>query len=558
MQNRVRHLQKTDPRKWHQQVKVMTNNNKSEVSITIPGVKDSDHVSIANAINDRFVSVSDHLCSLDIAQLEAFLPAPTPPPTLHTWEVYAELQKIKPSKACGPDGISPKLVKEFSYGFSTPLTDLLNCSFSEGVVPKQWKRAVVVPIPKTHPPREDKLRPVSLTDCFAKVSESFITNWVLEDVSDKIDTQLFGNIKGVSTSHYLVSLLNFLHSGADAINNVGTVVLTDFSKAFDMVDHTLMIEKFIHLEVRGAIVPWLCEFINERVQCVRYNQALSDYKVLKGGLPQGTKVGPLGFQAIIGDAATDIAPKKCWKYVDDLTLAENRTHPASSKLQEVLDDFSKWTTDNKLSLNLTKCQALQVCFKTDVPPPTVLKINDTPLDYVSEAKILGIWIQDNLKWDKNIAEIIKKANRRLYMLRMLKKFSFNHHELTTVYKGYVRPLLEYCDSTWHSSLTAGQSRSLEQLQRRACRIVLGKNLTSYSDALSDCDLDPLYVRRVEHCLRVAEGLSKNSRTNELLPPVRRDVHGRNLRNADKLTQLFVRTLRFQNSPIPYFISLLNE
>ena len=124
---------------------------------------------------DRFVSVSDHLCPLNIAQLEAFLPAPTPPPTLHTWDVYAELQKIKPSKACGPDGISPKLVKEFSYEFSTPLTDLLNCSFSEGVVPKQWKRAVVVPIPKTHPPREDKLCPVSLTDCFAKVSEGFIT-----------------------------------------------------------------------------------------------------------------------------------------------------------------------------------------------------------------------------------------------------------------------------------------------------------------------------------------------------------------------------------------------
>ena len=70
--NRVLHLQKTDPRKWHQQVKVMTNNNKSEVSIPIPGVKDSDHVSIANVINDRFVSVSDHLCPLDIAQLKPF------------------------------------------------------------------------------------------------------------------------------------------------------------------------------------------------------------------------------------------------------------------------------------------------------------------------------------------------------------------------------------------------------------------------------------------------------------------------------------------------------
>ena len=93
------------------------------------------------AINDRFVSFSDHLCPLDIAQLEASLPAPTPPPTPQTWDVSAELQKIKPSKACGPDGISPKLVKGFSYEFSTPLTDLLNCSFSEGVVPKRWKKS---------------------------------------------------------------------------------------------------------------------------------------------------------------------------------------------------------------------------------------------------------------------------------------------------------------------------------------------------------------------------------------------------------------------------------
>ena len=156
----------------------MTNNDKSEVSIPIPGVKDCDHVSITKAINDRFGPVSDHLYPLDIAKLEAFLPAPTPPLIFHTWYVYAELQEI-----------SPGLVKEFSYEFSTHLTDLLNCSFSEGVLPRQWKRAVVVPIPKTHPPRDDKLRPVCLTDCFAKVSESFITTWVLEDVSDKIDNQ---------------------------------------------------------------------------------------------------------------------------------------------------------------------------------------------------------------------------------------------------------------------------------------------------------------------------------------------------------------------------------
>ena len=79
-----------------------------------------------------------------------------------------------------------------------------------------------------------------------------------------------------------------------------------------------------------------------------------------------------------------------------------------------------------------------------------------------------------------------------------------------------------------------------------------ENFTSYSDALSDCDLDSLYDRRVEHCLRFAEGLSKSSRTNELLPPVQRDVHGSNLRNADKLTQLFCQNIVVSKKPHPLF------
>ena len=101
------------------------------------------------------------------------------------------------------------------------------------------------------------------------------------------ERRLFGNVKGVSTSHYLVSLLHFLHQGANKVNNVGTVVLTDFSKAFDMVDHNLLIEKFIHIGVRRSIAPWLCDFLSNRMQCVRYNSTLSDFATLSAGLPQG-------------------------------------------------------------------------------------------------------------------------------------------------------------------------------------------------------------------------------------------------------------------------------
>ena len=127
-----------------------------------------------------------------------------------------------------------------------------------------------------------------------------------------------------------------------------------------------------------------------------------------------------------------------------------------------------------------------------------------------------------------------------------------------MYKGYVRPILEYADVTWHSSLTTNQTKSLEQLQRRACRIILGQRFTSYAEAVQACDLERLSDRREDHCRRLAEGLADSDRTKDLLPPSRQSAHGRNLRNAHKFTQLRFRTSRFQNSPIPYFVNLLNK
>ncbi|XP_072042807.1 uncharacterized protein [Amphiura filiformis] len=185
--NRVRNLQATNPRKWHQQIKTMTGNTKSEVSIPVPGVDNDDHVAIANKINDQFVQVSSHMTPLDLCNLETYLPAIDSPPLLYPWDVYAELSKVKASKACGPDGVSPRLIKEFAYELSIPVTDILNCSYHEGVVPTQWKKAIVVPIPKTKPPKVDKLRPVSLTDVLSKIGEEFVVKWILEDIEDKID-----------------------------------------------------------------------------------------------------------------------------------------------------------------------------------------------------------------------------------------------------------------------------------------------------------------------------------------------------------------------------------
>ena len=146
------------------------------------------------------------------------------------------------------------------------------CYVIINIVPSQWKSAIVVPVPKQFPPKVDKMRPISLADIFAKIAEGFVAKWVVQDIENNIDVNQFGNVQGVSTSHYLVSLLHHLHQGSDKSYNIGTVVLTDFSKVFDLVNHNIAIEKLSALGVRVAIVPWICSFLNNRRQCVRYNQ----------------------------------------------------------------------------------------------------------------------------------------------------------------------------------------------------------------------------------------------------------------------------------------------
>ena len=176
---------------------------------------------------------------------------------------------------------------------------------------------------------------------------------------------------------------------------------------------------------------------------------------------------------------------------------------------------------------------------------------------MDHAEIMGVWLQHDLSWDKYISEMVSKTNRHLYMLRMLKRFGFKKDELITVYKGYICPLLEYADVVWNSSLTLKQTKTIEQVQRCACRIVLGHNL-SYNKALSDWEIESLATRREDHCLKFAKGLADNERTKDLLPPTRLESHSRNLRNAHKISQLRFRTLSFKNNPIPHFIELLNK
>ena len=127
-----------------------------------------------------------------------------------------------------------------------------------------------------------------------------------------------------------------------------------------------------------------------------------------------------------------------------------------------------------------------------------------------------------------------------------------------VLKSYLRPVLEYAAVIWHSGITTKQRCELERIQKRACKTILGHGYISYDDALQFCNLESLETRRKNQCLKFAKGLADNMRCKHLMPPTRFEAHGKNLRNSNTITQLRTKTSRFQNSPVPYYINLMNS
>ena len=155
------------------------------------------------------------------------------------------------SKTCGPDHIPARIIKQFAFELAGHLTFIFNESLTSGIVPAIWKDSYITPVPKIPlPESEGDIRPISLTSILSKILEDFVISWMLDDISDAIDPRQFGSLKGSSTTY---RLLDLIHNWLENLENPGSYLracFLDFSKAFDRINHNLVIEKRISMNVR--------------------------------------------------------------------------------------------------------------------------------------------------------------------------------------------------------------------------------------------------------------------------------------------------------------------
>ena len=266
-----------------------------------------------------------------------------------------------------------------------------------------------------------QLRPISLVSSLSKIAEEFVvSDFIKPSVIKSIDSNQFGVVPKSSTS---IALINMIHTWAketDGNEAMVRVLLFDYRKAFDMIDHSILVRKLQNLDLPSSIITWIADFLSNRYQRVKLSEdCFLQWGSVPSGVPQGTKLGPWLFAVLINDLVLQDHP--LWKFVDDITASEVVSKGIESNAQSIVDQIGGWSTANHLQLNAKKCKELRIDFSKSTRELPLLTSNNEVLEILPSVKLLGLTISNNLKWNNHVTEIIKKAARRIYFLIQLKR-----------------------------------------------------------------------------------------------------------------------------------------
>ena len=380
------------------------------------------------------------------------------------------LQNLNPFKACGPDQIKPRILKELHQQISPILQIIYTKSLKTGEIPADWKRANVAPVfKKGSKSNPENYRPISLTCICSKVMEHIVVSNIMNhaDLYNILKSNQHGFRSKLSCETQLLSFIQELHENLQ--NGLCTdIIIMDFAKAFDKVSHNKLIYKLHSYGIQGDVLNWIKSFLSDRTQKVVVENCVSHEEPVFSGVPQGSVLGPCLFLFFINDLPDSVI-SDVRLFADDTVLYRNiKSYNDYVILQNDLFSLEHWEREWQMEFNPEKCQVMTVSRKRTLNHFDYI-LHNKKLERVNEIKYLGIKITSNLKWDQQIDAACSRAKGVLrFLSRNLKISSLKTKEMA--YFSLVRPHVEYCCTVW-DPFTGKNINKLEMVQRRAARYV---------------------------------------------------------------------------------------
>src|SRR5688572_17558090 len=450
------------------------------------------------------------------------------------------------SHSRGYDEVSTMVLKQCSLEVSCVLANLFNQSLTQGVFPDPLKLAKLIPIFKTG----DKLkisnyRPISILSPFSKLLEKIIYNRLITFVEQNnllADTQ-YGFRKNLSTELALLDLTNQISKTLDD-HKITVGIFLDLSKAFDTVNHNILLDKLEHYGIRGTPLTWFKSYLTNRVQYVSIDDESSAHLLVRCGVPQGSILGPLLFILYINDlqAVTDL---DLIMFADDTNIfATGLTKNAmAGKLNLDLNLISDWFAANLLSLNLNKTCYVIFGNKQNLNLDLDIRINNQKLIRAYETKFLGVIITTDLKWGRHVDMIVNKMSKVVGIFRKI-RYKLNLVVLKQLYHTLLEPYITYCSSIWALPHETVKLNPVLLLQKTAIRIISHAHYIVHTSPI----YSPLKILKVYDIAKTAILVLMHKSRNNTLPhkfqtyfQLTSQIHSYCTRGAEKYAIPYART-----------------
>lgn len=449
----------------------------------------SNSQEIANNFNQYFINVSsintnqenpnstdlsqDNTCKDPKKVDESLFLHPT-----NELEILSIIKSLK-NKIGGIDHIHAKHIKLIAPVLLHPLTTTFNQVLTTGIWPTPLKKSEVFPVYKSG--KKDLMqnyRPISLISNFAKILEKLVHTRLYKFLTDKqvLSKNQYAYMKNKNTTQAISNLTNYIYTQLDQSKPV-LASFIDVRKAFDSVDHKCLLNKLEVYGIRGVPLQLITNYLTNRTQCTKIENSISNFEVIKTGVPQGTTLGPLLFITYINDLFNNIPSQNITCYADDTAIycSGDTWKQAEQKMNEYLSTTSLWFKKNNLTVNTDKTVYMYyVNYYDRAPRDLNIVLNNVSITQVSSTKYLGVLLDRRLTWTVHTEFLYKKLKYFLYVINKLRDIVPLNIALI-IYYGLFESTITYAIPTWGSA----NSTILAPLVNLQKRIING--LKKYSE-----------------------------------------------------------------------------